>query len=312
METGQLRPEWRGFMLMILRGGVGPLCRGVLSYPKCSFDDIDLRERVAKLGPSWQRLLQQGSGCPLAIMEAFFDSQGPGAIPLEATRNMLEYVITARSSLKRVGFTRKEAQHFTGQASIFIEGLRLHPMWIEIEKLRQDDFVMQWIQWFFCVNAVSIWRWMIPFPFLLFLARDGSDPIAKAAFFRVIGIDKTAITLPWARQRIEEAAIKNDKEFLRKLGQALVAPSIPKQLKATALDFFLCLFNSWLEELSLLEQAALIREADLCVSAKTLRNRRSKLGLPTIDHSLKIDIPKELGGLISETQEKLRKGPDGC
>ena len=166
---------------------------------------------------------------------------------------------------------------------------------------------MEWFQWYLGVNVVSFSQWGILFPFLLRIAREASGPVATTALARAIAIDKSVLGLPWAMRRLEEAASKHDKMFMQEIGKALAAPAVPKRLRADVKELFLCLFDPWLSELSLAEQAALLREGGLKDTPKAVRNRRSRLGLPKMTRSSEVKIPQELQPLLQQTQDRLEK-----
>lgn len=90
-----------------------------------------------------------------------------------------------------------------------------------------------------------------PFPLALMYGQGGPDPVAIDALFRTITVEKMVIGLPCVQRRAQQAEVAHDRTFMRRMGEALAKPAIPKELRARALDFFLCVFNTWLSELPL-------------------------------------------------------------
>ena len=299
MNNDQIRPAWRGFMLLVLRLGIYPLVRGVLPSPIITFEDHGFRDRFLGLTPDCKPLLEKGSCSAVALMEALIGNEVIPGVPIEAVVANYETARRSRRKRKTNSFTPQDVQELVNGAPLVLEGIPISNEWAQLESPLPDAAWMKWIQWYFGVNIVSFFQWGTLFPVLLRIAREASDPVAKNALGQAIAIDKSVLGLSWAIRRLEEAASRNDNAFMREIGEALTIATVPKKLKAEALDFFLCIFDQWLSGLPLVEQAALLREGGLTVSVKALRNRRSRLGLPRVNRSYEVEIPEGLQSLFS-------------
>lgn len=297
MKIDQIRPEWRGFMLLVSRLGVSPLIRGVLPCPIITFEDCGLRDRLLAHSPNCKSLLEKGSCSAVAIMEILQDNEVAPGVSIEVMIELQKLAYRARRGQRKKSFSPQDVQQLVN--AVGLDRLSVPDNCAQAESSMPDGDLMKWIQWHLGINMVSIFQWGIPFPFLLRIAREASGPVAKTALARAIAIDKPVLGLSWAIQRLEEAALRNDKAFMREIGEALATATIPRKLKAEALDFFLCMFDPWLREMPLMDQVALLREGGITMSVKALRNRRSRLRLSKINKSAEVEIPKELQPLPS-------------
>lgn len=301
MKSDQIRPGWRSIMLLFLRFGISPLARGILPCPIITFDDQDFRDRLLGSVPNCKPLLERGSCSAVAMMEALLANNVDPEVPIESVVGGYQVACRLRRGRRSRSLDAKEVQEFVNSSSHVVGRIRIPDEWALADFHEPTDELkvcMEWVQWYLGVNVVSFSQWGIPFPFLLRIAREASGPIATTALARAIAIDKSVLGLPWAMRRFEEAASKHDKMFMQEIREALAAPAVPKRLRADAVDWFLCMFDPWLSELPLTEQAALLREGGLTVSAKAVRNRRSRLRLPKVDRSGEVNIPEELQPLI--------------
>jgi hypothetical protein len=296
-------------MLLFLRFVV-PLARGVLPCPILSLEDHDFRDRLLGSIPNCKPLLERGSCSAVAMMEALLANNVDPEVPIESVVGGYQVSCRLRRGRRKRSLGAKEVQEFVNSSSLVFGGIRIPDEWALAdfhEPTNELKVCMEWFQWYLGVNVVSFFQWGILFPFLLRIAREASGPVATTALARAIAIDKSVLGLSWAMRRLEEAASKHDKMFMQEIGEALAASAVPKRLRADVKEFFLCLFDSWLSELSLEEQAALLREGGFKDTPKAVRNRRSRLGLPKMTRSSEVKIPQELQPLLQQTQDRLEK-----
>ena len=311
MKSDRIRAGWRSFMLLFLRFGISPLARGVLPCPTLTFEDHGFRDRLLGYVPDCKPLLERGSCSAVAMMEILLANKVASEVAIENVVGGYQAACFLRRARRRQSFSTKDVQELINCAGTVFGSMRIPDEWALADFQEPSDELkscMEWFQWYLGVNVVSFFQWGLPFPVLLRIAREASDPVATTALARAIAIDKSVLGLPWAIRRLEEAASKDDKTLMCEIGEALAAATVPKRLRADAVDFFLCMFDPWLSELPLTEQATLLREGGLTVSAKAVRNRRSRLGLPKVNRSGEMEIPEELQPLLKQTEDIMERG----
>jgi hypothetical protein len=268
-----------------------------------------MKNRLLGLAPDIGPLLEDGSISAVALLEATY-AKGMVTVTFQKTIEFYQGLDRVKTLSPKRNFTSKDVFELVKQSEYLWGGAVFHPDWTSIFIAPQEPVSQsgtQFFEWYWRVLIVAFYRYGIPFPTILYIARVGPDTIAIDALFRAITIEKKVIDLPWVQRRIEEAKARNDRPFLHSIKQASKKTAVPKDLRGRALDFFLCVFNPWLNELSIAEQAALIRDGNIAISEKTLRNRRSRLRLTNVDKKSEIKIPPEIERLIEQTQSLLGK-----
>ncbi len=311
-----LRPEWRGLMLWGLRWFVRPLASGMTPCPIITITNLEMKIRLLEIAPDIESSLKNGSSISaVALLDAMFAKE-TAKVPLQQTIEFYQGLERLRAVRPKQSFTYKDVLELVKQSEYLLGGAVFHRHWVSTFSCLADNSnsseereFQSLFQWYIAVLIVAFYRWGIPFPTILYIARMGPDAVATDALFRAITVEKEVMRLPWVLQRMQEAKEQNDHVFMRHIKQAAARLSVPKELRGRALDFFLCVFNTWLKGLSLVEQAALIREAGMAVSEKALRNRRNRLGLPAIDQETGEEIPPEILKLIEQAQARWEKPP---
>ena len=289
MKEDPLRPGWRAFMLFYVRSIVCPIANGKIPQPPHC----------------------EGEPSPITVL----DTEFPAQVPLDSSLACYQFLDRAWARHRGERLTRQRVQHLVTGGQLWWDGLTFHPEWAvavgpEPEPRYRNE--PEWVRWsrLMVLNIVASFRWGMPFPVILHVAREGPAPLARAALYRALVVDKTALTLPWVGRRVEEAAGSDDWTFLRMIGQALAVAPVPENLKAHSVDVFLCFFNVWLKELSLGQQTALLREGGVKMTVKTLRNRRSRVGLTRADDESPDEVPPALLPMIQRAEEIFRHHPD--
>jgi hypothetical protein len=309
MERNELRPGWRAWMLLSLRWVVGPLAKGILPSPIVEFGESGFRERLIKSCPESRPLVEQGRSSAVAMMEVLFGEALRGA-SIQALATYYQVTHSARSIRRQRSFAINDVAELLNSAKMLFEGVRVNDGWAAMNPMTEDDAVGKWVRWFVGINVIAVYQYGIPFPLLLRIAREGEPLIARAALFEALAIEKSVVGLPWVARRVEEATEGHDKGFLKEVAKALQAAVVPPKLRARALDFFLCFFDPWLQELKLAEQANLIREGGFKISEKGLRNRRSRLRLTKAKPKQIEEIPDQFKVSLHYIQNLLGQGPE--
>lgn len=299
-----IRPEWRSLMLCCLRFFVRPLTGSFVPCPVITITSPEMKSRMVELAQDNEPSFEHGDISAAALLEATY-AKSMVTVPLQKTIEFYQGLDRVKTLSPKRSFTPKDVFELVKQSEYLWGGAVFHPGWTSIfsafqEPVSQSD--TQFFEWYWRVFIVAFYRYGIPFPTILYIARVGPDTIAMDALCQAITVEKKVMDLPWVQRRIEEAKDRNDRPFLHSIKQALKKTAVPKDLRGRALDFFLCVFNPWLNELSIAEQAALIRDGNIAISEKALRNRRNRLKLTNVDKKSEIEIPPEIERLIEQTQ----------
>jgi len=305
MENDRVRPEWQGFMLFFLRWVFCPLVKGAIPSPIITFDDPGVRDRFLKFAPDSKPLVEAGRCSAVALMDNVFRIE----FPVDAVVKWYQNSSCVRASRRRHTFSKNDIQGWLNIGTSILEGVPVNQKWAFLNSVNGDDEVVNWFKWFLGINFVCFYECGIPFPLLLYVSREAPSPVSETALVQAIALDKSVLGLTWVIRRIERAAAGNDQTFLRKIGKALTTAPVPMKLRAEALNVFLCVFQPWLKNLRLREQASLLREGGLEVSEKGLRSRRNRLGLTKLRPTNEEQPTQEFQMWLQQTRRILEKGP---
>lgn len=310
----KIRPEWRSLMLFALRSVISPLAAGKVPY--CGYKGA-VSEKSYPLSLRMRASSEKNpDGVEMVIIdearEATEEVKGVLSLMFSSYKGTLQQSMMLYEGLSQHkkkkssrGLSGAEAKRLVLLTHMLL-GVPVHSDWSYVLESSDLDF----FSWYLVTNVVSFGRYGVPFIILLHVARDGKDDISTAALFKATVIEKTVINLPWVQELIEKARAKNDYTLIKGIGKALCTPPVPANLKKGALDFFLCLFDIWLGELTLKEQVDLLNEGGLRITVNALRNRKSRSGISNMDGESTADFPPEILQMTVDAQARLKKGFD--
>jgi hypothetical protein len=263
---------------------------------------LALRSGIAALAAG--RIPQPPRSERLSLMEVAID-QYSERVPLEKALRLHKGLsfLKARSRAQRLSLPT--VRRLVPEAHELLANI--HPDWCSAAEAINVE-ARELLSWCVGVNVMAIARWGVPFIVLMRIAKDGPEAMATVALCQAITVEKAVLYLPSVQQRVERARAENDQRFMVKVGRAFAAVPVPQKFKKGALDFFLAAFDPWLADLSLKQQADLLREGGLEISEHALRCRKSRLGLAKVDRTAPVEFPPELAPLIRAAQARLQTG----
>lgn len=273
--VADVRPQWLAFIQAVFTLYVRPALKGDLACPEFS------------LAP-----LTEVHGVPY----------GNGSVKEPRTITPVEIIDMALTGMPgslagfrgeaAKAFQKREPRNRMAAASIaagpLLSNIRFPPLLSFDETFcpgserhisSQFEFHFHFLRWFELAQLTSAYRTGLVFEDLVALAKYGPPGPSRHALFHAIAIDDMMLSLRWVRERIRLARANSDRSFFKELNKSLGSPSIPRTCRALILDLTLCIYQEWLAELSLAEQAALLMKCGISVTEKGLRNRRSRLQL---------------------------------
>jgi hypothetical protein len=266
-------------MLFVLQAGVAVYAKGQLPAPPPD-------QRVALLGQA------------LSVAERF---------PLDLSSALFRHGLSLAPKLRHHrARSPKASQQLAGETTALFREMNLEPMLAGLIHLPEllEEAGRDRVGWWVTTNLATLYHWRTFFPAILRIAKDADERDARAALQQAILVEKTVIYLPWVRDRFDRARAANDQRFFSLIGRALSAPPVPLLAKKGAVDLFLSIFDCWLNEMPLSEQVSLLREGGLAVTTNGLRNRRSRLGLGSLDRDNIPELSPDVRRMIAEQRAR--------